>query len=134
MRTFSRAQWEEADAAWSDFSPEWTPFRDLARQRGMLYPPSGSRWDSPEDAQPSQRAIVVRAIRDTPKALRRVIAASTSWSQVVARLVEAMARLREQVGVDEQVVEAERAEVRQQRRQAPERLGDIIARSARPAR
>ena len=86
MRTFSRADWDEAEAAWSDFSDEWQPFRELALRRGILFPPSGTKWDSWEDDSPSQRAILIRAIRETPELLKRCIGRSSSWREVVANL------------------------------------------------
>lgn len=127
VTTWSKAQWEEAEAAWADFSAEWEPYRAAARQRGMLYPPSGTRWDSWEDPQPSQRAIVVRAIRDTPQLLTAVIASSRSWREVVRTLMVRLAELREQADADEDGAERRRAEDRSTRSHAPELLAQLVA-------
>lgn len=53
----------------------------------MIYPPFGTRWDSWEDEEPSQFALVARAHWDTPETLMEAIAASHSWGQVVGRLI-----------------------------------------------
>lgn len=86
MRTFSRDQWTEAQALWNDghFSEEWKPFRHAAAMRGMLYPPAGDQFDSWEDDEPSQRAMLIRAIRETPSLLTAAIGHSKSWGEVVA--------------------------------------------------
>jgi len=99
VRTYSRADLDAAKAAWdaAEFSDEWMPFRELAAQRGILYPPSGTRWDSWEDQPPSQRAILVRAIRDVPRLLGECIRRSSSWSEVVSHLLDSMAEWREEV-------------------------------------
>ena len=86
MRTFSRADWDAAQQAWTDgdFSDEWKPYRHQAAMRGMLYPPEGTRWDSWEDDEPSQRAQLIRAIRETPALLVMAIAKCKSWYEVIA--------------------------------------------------
>ena len=86
MRTFSRDQWTEAQALWDDghFSDEWKLFRHQAAMRGMLYPPAGTQFDSWEDDEPSQRAMLIRAIRETPTLLMAAINHSKSWGEVVA--------------------------------------------------
>src|SRR5690349_9977420 len=88
MRTYSRADFLAAKDAWRDFDDaDWRPFRERAAERGMLYPPSGSRFDSWEDPKPSQRAILYRAIVDTPEALMDAINECRSWSEVVAKIL-----------------------------------------------
>jgi hypothetical protein len=89
MRTFSRAHWEASLETWDagGFSHEWKPFRHQAAMRGIIYPPDGTRWDSWEDEDPSERAILVRAIRETPALLREAIARRDSWSGVVQYVV-----------------------------------------------
>jgi hypothetical protein len=86
-RTYSRADWDRAEALWGDFSPEWDTVRKVARQHGILFPPSGTKWDSWEDDSPSQRAILIRAIRETPAALGIAIASSSTWTEVIERLI-----------------------------------------------
>ena len=102
MRTFSRSDWDAAQDAWCDFSPEWREVRHQAAMRGMLYPPSGTKWDSWDDDEPSQRAILIRAIRETPELLSRCIDRSRSWHDVVQKLIA------ERDGVRRNVDDAER--------------------------
>lgn len=92
--TYTAEQLAEASAAWSDYGPEWRPWRRLARTSvGIIYPPSGSGWDSWEDANPSQRAVLVWAIRYAPLTLRAAItsAPEPSWAPVVAAVLRAKA-------------------------------------------
>jgi hypothetical protein len=56
---------------------------------GVIFPPSGDRFDSWEDDNPSQRAILIRAIRETPELLGRCFRGSRSWSDVIAKLTRA---------------------------------------------
>lgn len=84
MRTFSRDQWDDAQAQWLDFSDDWRPFRHEAAMRGMLFPPDGTRFDSWDDDEPSQRAQLIRGIRETPELMHRAIARSRSWFEVIA--------------------------------------------------
>lgn len=87
MRTFSRDAWNEAQDLWLDFSAEWKPWRHKAAMRGMLYPPEGTRWDSWDDDEPSQRAMLIRAMRETPKLLDVAISRSRSWGAVIAYVI-----------------------------------------------
>lgn len=89
MKTYSRAVWEEAQAAWEagEFSDEWKQVRHEAAMKGMLFPPSGSKWDSWGDDDPSERAMLIRALRETPNVLNRAIQARSSWAGVVAYVV-----------------------------------------------
>lgn len=95
MRTYSRADLDAAQAAWSDFLPFWDEVRSIAAERGMLYPPAGSRFDERDDPLPSQRAIVLQALLDRPDWTRAIVAASSSWAQVVARILVQEGELRE---------------------------------------
>ena len=90
MKTYSRSVWDDAQRSWAegDYGPEWREVRHQAAMRGILYPPSGSRWDGWDADEPSQRALVYRAIVDTPAALRVAISRSSSWSQVLGRLLD----------------------------------------------
>lgn len=94
MRTYSRDAWLEARAAWESFGPRWDRVRGLAAERGMLYPPSGSAHDDRDAAEPSQRAIVWRALEDNPTELVAIIGRSSSWSGVVDRIIGMESRLR----------------------------------------
>lgn len=91
MRTFTRATLDEANAAWADgeFSDEWKPYRHQAAMNGLVYPPSGSKWDAWDDDAPSQRAMLVRAIREAPKLLTTCIIGANSWETVIGRLLKA---------------------------------------------
>lgn len=86
---YKAAEWQRADREWSSggFSPEWEPWRVLARTEGtILFPPEGGPFDSWEDDSPSQRAVLVRAMRETPELLRHSIRGARSWGQVIERL------------------------------------------------
>jgi hypothetical protein len=86
MRTFSKASWDEAQEAWLDFSDEWRDARHTMAMQGVLYPPAGDKCDSWEDDQPSQRAVLIRAIRETPQLLERCMRKAHSWEEVIGRL------------------------------------------------
>ena len=75
QRTVTREQLEASRAAWDagDFGPSWKPWRHLAAmEAGIIVPPSGSRWDQWDDDEPSERALIARAIEETPDALLAV--------------------------------------------------------------
>lgn len=110
QRTYRREHVVEATRRWDagQFGPEWRPYRALAASRGFIFPPAGDRWDSWEDGQPSQRAIVYRAIEDTPRTLRAVIARSRSWNDVVRGLMADLERRREDVGIEERAAVVDR--------------------------
>lgn len=97
MRTFSKGDWDAAQEAWAsgEFSDEWREVRHQAAMRGILYPPTGSRWDSWDVDEPSQRAILIRAIRETPELLERCLFRARSWSDVIAKLLVERDELRE---------------------------------------
>jgi hypothetical protein len=127
MRTYVRADIEASRQAWADFGPEWSEYRRIAAERGMLYPPSGSPFDSWEDPEPSQRAIIYRAIEDTPKALREIVGSSWSWSQVIRKLMTDLERRREDADFRER--DAEWAKLNDPSdRQATQTLGAILGR------
>lgn len=111
-RTFSREHWLASLDAWKDgeFSDEWKPYRHAAAMRGMIYPPEGTKWDSWEDDDPSERAMLIRAIRETPKLLSASIAQSRSWSEVVARVTRARDEWREDLTRRERAAAHERGD------------------------
>lgn len=99
MRTYSAAEWQAAQAAWveGEFSAEWRELRHTMAMQGCIFPPAGSKWDSWEDEQPSQRAVLIRAIRETPALLTRCAKGARTWSQVIERLFRARDEWREQM-------------------------------------
>lgn len=124
MRTYRREDFLAAREAWDrDFNhADWGPFREAAAERGMLYPPSGSKLDSWEDPKPSQRAIVYRAIQDTPEALMDAINESRSWSEVIGKVMLDMHDRREYV----RMAEEDAAWERKQYRGPMESIGNIL--------
>lgn len=130
MRTFSRDDWEAAQADWLDFSDEWKGVRHQAAMRGILYPPSGSRFDSWEDDSPSQRAILIRAIRETPKMLAECVARSRSWSEVIDKLIGRRDDWREEMARKEAEAARQRAADEPVRRDALLSIREIVQRIA----
>jgi hypothetical protein len=130
MRTFSRSDWEGALAAWEagEFSDEWREVRHQAAMRGILYPPSGSKWDSWDDDQPSQRAILIRAIREMPRLLSEVVAYSRSWSDVIGKLLASRDDWREEVDRGERRAIARQLEEHPRPREAIQTVGAILTR------
>lgn len=108
--TVSRDVWEAQERAWSEggFGPAWGPVRRMARARGMWYPPSGSAHDDRDSQEPSQRAIVWRALEDNPAELAAIIGRASSWSGVVDRIIGLEARLRTDADYTERDAEWER--------------------------
>lgn len=101
QRTFSPERWAEAQEAWrrweadasSGMIEEWAPWRRLAAGvAGIIDPPVGGRYDSWLDDHPSQLAILTRAIRESPEALREAIGADDvrSWFDVVGGVLEGL--------------------------------------------
>jgi len=91
----------ESRQAWDAgrFSAEWRPWRHLAAmQAGIIDAPKGSALDSWADEEPSERAILVRAIRETPNALRAALLSGKchTWAQVVRAVVIGRVRLGEE--------------------------------------
>lgn len=89
MKTYSRETFNAASAAWSagDFAESWAPVRQAAILSGIAFPPRGTRWDSWDDDEPSQRAIIARAIEENPGRLLDAIAVSRSWYEVVGHVL-----------------------------------------------
>lgn len=109
-RTFSRYDWMAARQAWDDgdFSSEWAPFRALAADRGMIYPPTGTALDAWNAEEPAQRALIIRAIRDTPTLLRQSILSSRSWGEVVTKLIRQRDEWKELDDLEQTYVRRER--------------------------
>ncbi len=94
MRTFDRATFQAAQKSWAGFGWQWQEVRRIAASRGFLYAPNGSPDDDRDADQPSQRSIVWRALQDNPKATAAIVSRSSSWSQVVDRIIGLEERLR----------------------------------------
>jgi len=107
MRTFTRSALDDARAQWDagDFSREWRTIRHKAAMGGLIYPPSGDKHDSWEDDSPSQRAILIRAIRETPKLLEKCIIGAPSWFVVIERLTRARDDWREELDAKDREVQ-----------------------------
>lgn len=127
MRTYDAATYRSAREAWSDFGPEWNEVRRLSWDRGYPYPPSGTRWDDRDDPEPSQRAIVYRALIDRPKDTVAIVARSHSWSQVVSGILQTEGRIREDAALLDRESDLEREE-RPSHREAVMSIADILAR------
>ena len=94
-RTYRREDIERSRRQWADFSDEWAEYRSIAARSGILFPPDGTKWDTWEDDEPSQRAILIRAIRETPELLRAAIIGAPSWGVVVRRLLRGRDQMRD---------------------------------------
>jgi hypothetical protein len=104
---YSRERWEAAQQSWRDGEPwsdEWREWRTLAAQHGIPEAPDGSQWDQWDDDYPTERAQVIRAIRETPEALRAAILdrRTHSWASVVAIVVRGREGMRQDAIVTEE--------------------------------
>jgi hypothetical protein len=81
--------------------------------------------DSWEDDQPTQRAVLIRAIRETPELLERCMRKAHSWEEVIGRLFKARDEWREDLRR-----EYEEPEPGPDHREAVQTLGAIVARIA----
>lgn len=115
MRTFGRDAWDEAQELWrtGEFSDEWRVTRHQAAMRGMLYPPEGTRFDSWDDDAPSQRAMLIRAIRETPSMLAIAISKSRTWGEVIAYLIRRRDDWRAEMDARARLVDFEKTTPRQ---------------------
>lgn len=126
-RTFTPDQFHASRTAWDASGPwsaEWKPWRHMAAmEAGIIFPPDGTAWDSWDDDSPSQRAILVRAIRETPQALAAAIRAPgvRSWGDVIARIIGQRVRLAEAAE------ERERDWRMAKARRSPTRIGETLA-------
>jgi len=111
MKTYSRAAWVAAQQAWDDgeFGSRWQTFRRLAAERGFIYPPTGTPHDDRDDDNPSQRAVIWRAIEDNPTQLQRIIQHSRSWHEVVDGIIGVEDRLRRDADENDAVARWQRA-------------------------
>jgi hypothetical protein len=100
-RTFNRTDWLASQEAWKSFGWQWQRIREAAAAKGFIYPPLGTAHDDRDADNPSQRAIVWRALNDNPTALYAIVGRSRSWSDVVDAIFGLEARLREDAGLSE---------------------------------
>lgn len=128
-RTFSREAWVHSQNQWrdGDFGPEWDFYRQRAADRGFIFPPNGTKHDSIEDDSPSQRALIYRAIDETPQALVDAIRASRSWTEVISKLMQHRDGLRDDAELREKQIRWDNQD-RPTARQAMTRLADIFQR------
>jgi hypothetical protein len=131
-RSFSRSDWEASLRAWSegDFSEEWRPYRHQAAMKGMIFPPDGTNLDSWDDDRPSQRAIIIRAIRETPGVLRQAIDRSKNWSEVIAYVLRRRDEFRAQMNDREADELRDRDAYAPTPRQASAAIAEILGRIA----
>lgn len=127
MRTYSRSDWEAAQASWAGFSGEWRELRHLMAMQGAIFAPSGTALDSWEDDSPSQRAVLIRAIREQPSLLMRCARGARSWQHLVDRLFSARDDWREEAALREAGALAARRADRELDRRAMRRLSDVLA-------
>lgn len=136
VRTYSRERTLHARAAWAEgrFSPEWVPWRRLAaKAAGIIHPPEGTEWDQWDVDHPSQRAILIRAIRETPELLRKALHASAgaSWAAVIEALLADRVAMRDEaydrIAAEGAWLEAKAAD-REGAGAALERLDGVLAR------
>lgn len=128
VRRLTREQFDAAQAAWKagHFGDVWRPWRHLAAmEAGIVMPPDGDQWDTFEDD--SERAIIGRAIHDTPDVLRDAICSPNvrSWAAVVAIVLRWRDRRMGEIERDERDYEA-RKHRENAPRQATYRLREIL--------
>ena len=132
MRTFTRADLDAANAAWAEgrFSSEWRNVRHKAAMGGLIYPPAGDRHDSWDDDNPSQRAILIRAIRETPRLLDKCLIGAPSWSVVIRRLMAERDEWREELDRKARDAEWQRRRENPTHREAAMSVKQILERMA----
>ena len=90
-RLYTAKDMADSRMAWDTghFFDEWRDWRHLAAmEAGIIAPPEGTEWDQWDD-EPSQRAMLIRAIRETPALLSGAIRSPGvhSWAAVIAVLL-----------------------------------------------
>jgi hypothetical protein len=96
---------------------------------GIIYPPTGLATDSWEDDEPSQRAILIRAIRETPKLLDRSMRPDCrSWGDVIAYLLRGRDDLRARLEDEDRDARRDRLDEQPTHAEAAMVLGAIMRR------
>jgi hypothetical protein len=125
QRTYDAETWTRAMEAWRTgrYSSEWADWRNLAGKAGIIFPPDGSPDDAWTDPRPSQRAMVIRAIRETPRLLRWALTRPgvASWGDVIERLLTG----RDAMGVEADQREEEWQAVK--RSPDPTSIADVVS-------
>lgn len=101
MRTMDASSYRRLTEAWSTFGPRWAEIRRVVASWPSPFPPSGESTDDRDDPEPSQRAIVWRALDWRPAETLAIIRRCRSWSQVIAAIIASEDRLREDAGLAE---------------------------------
>ncbi len=119
-RTFAKVTWDDAQAAWEtghffddDWKDEWEETRKLAAKEGdIIAAPVGTRWDRWDVEGPTQRAIIARAMDETPELLKYAIRAkgAPTWAKVVAFLVMGRDEIRGDIRREEHHDRTQKAE------------------------
>ncbi len=119
---FDAETYHAARRAWDtgEFGPEWREVRYLSWEMGYPYPPAGDPYDDPDDAHPSQRSILYRALDYRPIETIRFVRESRSWHEVVERIIGSEQRLRE-------AAEARYADAVEEREGRPGHRESVIA-------
>jgi len=125
QRTYDHATYVRSRDAWDAgmFGAEWPDWRNIAGKAGIIFPPDGGPDDSWSDARPSQRAILIRAIRETPRMLRWALSRPgvESWGDVIGHLL----RGRDGLAMDADRRELDWSEVKRGDQPAP--IGSVLA-------
>ena len=126
QRTYDRETFNRARDAWDRgrFGSVWADWRGLAGKAGIIFPPDGTAEDSWSDPRPSQRALIYRAIVETPRLLRWALTRPgiVSWGDVIEHLL---------AGRDRMALEADEREaewtLEKVRRGAPQHISGTLA-------
>jgi predicted patatin/cPLA2 family phospholipase len=96
--------------------------------KGMIFPPAGTKWDSWDDEDPTQRAILIRAIRETPKLLNDAIAKNKSWHDVIDYIMRKHETWRAELNDRERLAQRDREEDEPTHKQAVQTIASILER------
>lgn len=131
-RRLTKEQYDASVRSWDAGKPwsgEWKRWRHMAAmEAGIVMAPTGDPYDSWDADMPSERAMLIRAIRETPTALAAAIRSPRvhSWAAVIAILT----RGRDERYAEDAMETAHRqrwAETRpDEARRTLERIGSLI--------
>lgn len=129
MRTFDKETYLAAKRAWDTggFGPQWREVRAISWEYGYPYPPSGDPYDDRDDPEPSQRAIIWRALDYRPIGTIAIVRESRSWHEVVERIIAEEHRLKGEADHHDELASEERAS-RPTHRDAVSALAEILKR------